>query len=294
MLLGMVLFFGGLGYSFSVYTARSLFGVDLMSDPASASRYSDPAVVSTLRYVQALTAAGMFIIPAWIFCRALERMPADYLKINRAISPAQAVLAVLIVVAIAPFISWLVYINKQVTFPQSWSDLEFQLKAAEDAAGRLTEAFLNVESVWGLAANLLVMALIAAVGEELIFRGVLQNFVREVSGHRHFAVIFVALVFSAIHGQFYGFIARFVLGLVLGYAYLFTGNLWVSILIHFANNAFAVIFSWKPLASRLPGPLTQDHTFEAWYINAASALVTLGLLVVLHRVSRKKSWQHGE
>ncbi len=88
--------------------------------------------------------------------------------------------------------------------------------------------------------NLLVMALIPALGEELIFRASVQQMLVQWFKKPHVAVIITAVFFSAVHVQFYGFLPRLLLGLLLGYVYFFTGNLWYAILLHFINNAFTV------------------------------------------------------
>lgn len=294
ILLGMMMVFGGVGYGIAIYASKALLGVDFIANPELLTAYSDANAVAALKLVQAFSAIGLFIFPAWFFCKSLNREPLDYLKLNRPTKISEALIAIAIIVAITPFISWLVYINEKIRLPASFSHLEATLKQAEELAARITEAFLHVGTLGGLVSNLLVIALIAAVGEEFFFRGVLQNFMRTVTSNKHIAVIFIAIVFSAFHGQFYGSIPRFVLGLVLGYAYLFTGNLWISILIHFTNNALAVIFSYQPFMQSLPGELQQDYTFEAWYINAGSGLLTLGLLLLLRNITLKRVWYNGE
>lgn len=294
ILLGMMLVFGGMAYSIALVSSKALFGVDFVADPSLLNNFSDPNVIAALKYVQALSAIGLFIFPAWFFCKAINREPIDYLKLNRKTKASEVLIALAIMICITPFISWLVYVNEKIQLPASMHELETTLKQTEALAARITEAFLNVSTFGGLISNLVVIALIAAIGEEFFFRGVLQTFLRNITGHPHFAVIFTAVVFSAFHAQFYGFLPRFVLGVVLGYAFLFTGNVWISILIHFTNNALAVVFSYQPFSHLLPAELQSDYTFEAWYINAASALLTLALLLLLRKITSKRVWYNGE
>jgi membrane protease YdiL (CAAX protease family) len=294
ILLGMMLMFGGLAYSIAVYTSKGIFGVDLMSNPSLMNDYSNPQVVNALKYVQALAAIGIFIIPSWHFAKAINRTPADYLKINRKTTVSELGIALAILIAVTPLISWLIYINQKIVLPPQYQQLEQQLKLAEQIAQQLTQAFLNVSTPMGLLSNIIVIAVIAAIGEEFLFRGVLQTFMRSVTNNAHVSVIFVAVVFSAFHGQFYGSIPRFVLGLILGYAFLFTGNLWISIFIHFMNNALAVIFSYPAIQQQLPAQLQQNYTFEAWYINLGSAVATILLLWLLRKTTKNRVWYNGE
>lgn len=174
------------------------------------------------------------------------------------------------------------------------AQLEQELKAAEELAAKLTQAFVKADTLDVLWVNILVIAVLPAIGEEFLFRGVLQNFVRLTTGKKHFAVWMIAIVFSAFHGQFYGFIPRLILGAALGYAYLFTGNLWISIVMHFVNNAFAVVSSYTPIKNNLPTVMQDGYVFESWMINAGSALVTIGLLWILRNITIKRVWYNGE
>lgn len=294
ILLGMMLVFGMMAYSVALFTAGPLFGLNLVENPDLLNQFDQPNVVQALKYVQGIASIGLFVFPAWYFCKAIHRQPATYLKLNRKVYLPETGLALLLVITISPFINWLSYLNGQIQLPASMADLESTFKSAEETAAQLTKAFLNVSTPLGLLANILVVGVIAAIAEEFLFRGALQNFLQQVTGNKHVAVLFAALVFSAVHGQFYGSIPRFVLGAVLGYAYLFTGNLWVSILMHFLNNTLAVLVSYKPWAGGLPPALQEDYVVEEWYINAGSALLTLGLLVFLYYLAQRRTVKYGE
>jgi membrane protease YdiL (CAAX protease family) len=103
-------------------------------------------------------------------------------------------------------------------------------------------AFTATKSLWGLMVNLLMIGVIAAVGEELIFRGVLQRLMIGMVKNVHLAVLITAILFSAFHFQFFSFLPRFVLGVVLGYLMYYGRSIWYPILAHFVNNAMGVIY----------------------------------------------------
>jgi membrane protease YdiL (CAAX protease family) len=90
--------------------------------------------------------------------------------------------------------------------------------------------------------NLLMIGVIAAVGEELIFRGVLQRLMVGMVKNVHLAVVITAILFSAFHFQFFSFLPRFFLGIVLGYLLVYGRSIWYPILAHFINNAMGVIY----------------------------------------------------
>lgn len=293
IVIGMMFVFASVGYSIAMFTSPYLFGVDFLANPTLINDFGNPALVPALKYIQVMVSITAFILPSWYFCKAIYQSPIDYLKINRTVSIKTISIALLLVFAVIPFISWLVYINGKVTFPAEYAQLEAKLQAAEALAGKITVAFLKAESMDVLLINILVIALVPAIGEELLFRGVLQHFFHQVSNNKHLSVWIIAFVFSAFHGQFYGFIPRMMLGVVLGYAFLFTGSLWTSIIIHFVNNAFAVICSYGPLAKQLPAFMANDFVFEAWYINLTSAVLASLLLFVLYKGS-KEEVHHGE
>jgi hypothetical protein len=101
--------------------------------------------------------------------------------------------------------------------------------------------FFEDRSTGGLITNLLVMALVAALSEELFFRGLLQRMFIQNRMNAHVAIMLTAILFSAFHLQFFGFVPRLFLGIILGYLYHITQNLWVPIAAHFCNNAIAVL-----------------------------------------------------
>jgi len=132
-------------------------------------------------------------------------------------------------------------------------------------------------------AGLLVIAVIPALGEEVLFRGVLQNIFQKSFGHTqpHAAIWLAAFVFSAIHLQFYGLVPRMLLGALFGYLYVWSGNLWYPIVAHFANNSITLlaIFLYHQGATD-----TNIESVEAvaWWAALLSALFT-GLLVYVFK-----------
>ena len=90
----------------------------------------------------------------------------------------------------------------------------------------------------------LMVAVLPAIGEELLFRGMIQNLLGEITNRKHISVIITAFLFSAIHMQFFGFVPRFLLGMLLGFLFEWSGSLWWPVIAHFANNGSAVVFTY--------------------------------------------------
>ena len=105
----------------------------------------------------------------------------------------------------------------------------------------LTEFLTDFDSTGYFILAIFVIAVIPGIGEELLFRGFLQNILRRIFKNDHVAIWTAAIVFSAIHFQFYGFIPRVLLGALFGYLYVWTGNLLIPICAHFINNSVSLI-----------------------------------------------------
>ena len=101
-----------------------------------------------------------------------------------------------------------------------------------------------MNSAMDLFINLIMIGLIPAIGEELVFRGVVQKIFSQWSKNVHIGIWSAAFLFSAMHMQFYGFLPRMMLGGLLGYLYVWSGSLWLPIIGHFVNNAGAVLMSY--------------------------------------------------
>lgn len=291
---GMVLIFGSVAYSIAVLTIPTLFNLDINTNPTLLSQFNNPTVIYALKYIQVCSSIGMFILPAWHFGKALNKIPQNYLSLNKAPDYKEAITASAALLIYLPFIAWLAYANEKIQMPPMFQQWEAALKATEELTGKLTQTFLKAENLRDLGVNLFVIAILPAISEELFFRGALQNFIKLVSKNKHLAVWITALVFSAIHGQFYGFIPRLILGAVLGYVYVYSGSIWIPIIMHFVNNGFAVVCSYTPFKEKLPLFLQDGYVFEEWYINTGSAILGSLLIFVIYLLSRKRILYNGE
>lgn len=192
------------------------------------------------------------------------------------------VVAVLIIVTL-PFMSTIIAWNAGTHFPAALHDFEVWARASEDRAAVLTKFLTNFNSPARFWVGVLVIGLVPAVAEELVFRGVIQkNLVRWFSPH--VGVWLGAAIFSAIHMQFFGFVPRFVLGLVLGYLYLWSGNILVSMAAHFTQNAFQLVILYLAQRGQFGWGFDPDSSDALpWALAIPSVLLSAGLLYVLHR-----------
>ena len=228
------------GVGFSI----PFFGMDLLEGAAVLTDYSNPRTVELLKYLQVVNQFGVFILPAILFVVLTDDNFPGYLNLNNGFRRFSLFFGIILLVVSMPFIGWLLELNSGIHLPAALSRVEDWMRASEDTAERLTEAFLSTASWKGFFFNLTMIAVFAAIGEELIFRGILVRLFNEWTGNIHLAVLIPALLFSALHLQFYGFFGRLVLGIILGYLFVWSGSLWVPIIVHFINNAMAVVVSF--------------------------------------------------
>lgn len=240
--------------------------------------------ITMLKVGQGISSALMFIAPPLILYAITRTQPMLQLGFRAPAKGWMLLIGIALMFISLPLTNILGEWNEKVNFGET---LETWLKFFEDTAADLTQRMLEVDSIWGLLFNLLVIALIPAIGEELTFRGVLQQALTKGCKNVHVAVFITAFVFSFIHFQFYGFLPRMFLGLLLGYLYYYSGSIWTSILMHFINNGTAVVLGyleyknltgidWEHFGSTSSLPLWANIT-----VLAASLALTVGSIVLV-------------
>ena len=227
--------FTGIGAAIGgfIYGFKALF--DLASDK--------PGSLEFLKLIQIFSSFGMFVVSALLFAKLESNDWISYLRLKR-FSVLLFLLTILIMFSFGPILEWSSELNKSMKLPGFLKELEDWMLIKEKQVGDLTKQLLVMNSVIVLLVNLLMFAIIPAFGEELIFRGCLQKIFKRWTGNYHIAIWITAIIFSAIHVQFYGFIPRMLLGALFGYLLVWSGSLWLPILAHFMNNAVAVITAY--------------------------------------------------
>ena len=241
-----------------------------------------------MKNAQGISSILMFVVPPIVYyfiTRKEHAMPAlGFRAVNKPWLLYILIGAALMFVSL-PVTNQLTAWNEAMNFGSTFERLEEYMKTLEEAAQAATEKMLKADNIGGLLFNLLIIALIPAVGEELTFRGVLQQgLTRRMNPH--VAIILSAAIFSFIHFQFYGFLPRMFLGILLGYMFYVSGSLWTSILMHFVNNGTAVVLYY--LNDKGIVNVDVDH-FGAMSptMVAISAVVTIALIVVCWRKSKE-------
>lgn len=205
-----------------------------------------PRALSWLRLNQLISQVGVFVLPPLLLAMLLYGLKGIGEGLGlRTKSPSRSWMAgIIFLFAAIPFVNVLMEWNMALHLPESMQALEAWLREQEETANALSQVFLDDASLQGLFLNILIVVLMPAFGEELLFRAGFQPLFIRWLRNPHLGIFLAALFFSALHLQFFGFFPRLLLGLVLGYAYYWTRNLWIPVVMHLINNLTIVLVSW--------------------------------------------------
>ena len=204
----------------------------------------DVTSLNVERAVQFISSVITFIVGGVSVAYLIFENPKEELMISSWGGGKNYLYGIIALLALLPIVGVLNEWNQGISFPDALAPLEQWMREAEDAAAELQERFLSGTSYLDLIINIVIMAITPAICEELLFRGVLQNQLEKWFKNAHIAVWVAAIIFSAIHFQFYGFLPRMVLGAALGYLLVYGKSLWLPIVAHCVNNSLAVITAW--------------------------------------------------
>jgi len=216
-------------------------------------------------------------LPTLIMVYLFEPEGFAFLKFQRKTFVTVLLFTALLVFICSPVINILANFNQKLQLPANWAGLQGWIENSEHEASILTETFLFTSSLSGLFLNILIMAILPAIGEELLFRGLLQQYFIKLSKNAHIGIWITAIIFSAFHMQFFGFLPRMFLGLVLGYLFYYTNNLWYPIAFHFVNNALNVLFYYLKqhgLNNLNPENIGIEHN-QQWMVFVSLAFIGL-------------------
>lgn len=189
------------------------------------------------------TLIGLIIIPTLYLIGIEKQNPITWMKSKSNSLLIILVVAVLVITFFAPnsiFIEW----NANFAFPEFLKEFGEWARERENFAEKFTKFFTTFDSTGEFLFGLLVIAVLPAIGEELVFRGMLQPELYRATGNHHAAIWISAIIFSAFHMQFFGFVPRMLLGALFGYLYVWSGNLFLAMFAHFVNNGFSVLMMY--------------------------------------------------
>ena len=278
MAMGCFMIFGFIG----TFVLAKAAGIDLMtlSDPDKWD-YANPSLLTFLRGMLVVQFFALYIIPVFLFARFCDPKPTQYLGLTTA-KPLYIILGVAALIVALPFVDWTGTINQNL-IPET-TTIGKWMKASEESAAKQIGFMLKRNTVQDLFLNLVLVAVFAGIGEELLFRGVLQRLFIKLFKNPWAGILVTAFIFSAIHLQFYGFIPRFILGILLGLIYWYSGSLWPAIIAHFAYDAFAVVMIWFN-----PALADQESVTVSLGNKSIVAAISLALIIGIVILMKKES-----
>jgi membrane protease YdiL (CAAX protease family) len=233
---------------------------------------------------------GTFYLPSVVL---QKREPLHrYFPIEKA-APIFYVLAVAVLVAFSPMMELIAEWNAQMTLPESLKGVENWMRTQEDASNDLIKKVVMVDHLGLLFLNLVVLAVFPAIAEEYYFRGSLMHIFNRVFKNIHVTIWVTAIIFSAIHVQFFGFFPRVILGAFFGYMLIWTNNIWVPILGHFVNNAIVTVLAFFYTAQGKTFEELQTYDSYSIFVYLGSFMLTVVIAVLFYKKS-KSNINNGE
>jgi len=218
-----------------------------------------------------------FILPSLIFLWwTYGRNWKKAANLSNAPNLVTGLLGSVLLLAAFPFVQFIFSLNKKLPLPD-WAVEQ------EALINTTIQHLLYVQSTPDLLLNLLTIAILPAIGEELLFRGIIQSNIEKGTKNFHLAIWLTALIFSFIHFQFQGFIPRVLLGALLGYLFVWSRNLWIPIIAHLIYNASQILLQYFHQKGVLGMNLNEIETVPIWLV-----LVSIGGVIALGRFLYKK------
>ncbi len=229
-----------------------------------------PALLNPLRFLLSIMHGFTFLVPALVFAYIYWKPLKNSLYLHRLPTLSGFAWAALAVVAAMPLVIVMHYFNTLIP-----ADIQQQ-------AGReLQMAMLRMDSPTDLFFTFLLVGIMAGVGEELLFRGVLQRIFALRFANIHLAVLFSGILFSLVHFELQAFVPRLFLSMVFGYVFYWSGSLYTSIALHLLYNGLQVfaVYANPEMSAATPTP----PEMPMYFIALGGALVLGFAALRLHK-----------
>lgn len=246
--------------------------------------------ITAVKFFQIFQSVGVFIIPSLILAFIFYGDYREYLKLKNSPNIIYIILAILSIIVSVPVINYFSYLNSNIDLPDFMGILEDKIIDMENEANYLMESFLDTLTVKGFILNIIMICILPALGEELLFRGIFQQLFIEWTKNIHIGILLGAFLFSFIHFQFFGFLPRLLLGIYFGYLFVWSRTIWLPIIAHFTNNAFAVVYYYISGRSIGHSEIENIGTSEGDFIFLTlSIFLSFTLIYSIYIITRSKT-----
>lgn len=235
-------------------------------------------LINVVKVIGICTHIFQYTIPVLMFTLLLYRKaPLESLMLNKPPQLKHLLYSIVLVGSIYPFISFVYY----------WNTALLPANAISKDTLDLQSFLMDMKSPIDFVLNIILLGFVAGIGEELLFRGVLQKLFTKLSKNVHFGALSTGFLFSLMHFQLEGFIPRMILGTLFCYLLIFTANLWITMIIHILFNSFQVAIPYcYPQSMEKINEVQEVSPFLA----AASLLVFIGILVIFTKQNTKSAY----
>ena len=266
--------------------AMAKYGFNIVED-IQQLKLTSPNIINTLWIIQiAGTTFPIFAAPVF-FSYVIAKDTQGYLKAKAAFPWGLLLLVFLIMLVSNPAIEILSLINQKMQLPHFLSGVQKWMEDSENSAQKITETMLQMKNIGDLVLNVLLIGLLTAIVEEFMFRGVIQTIFVRWTKNKHVAIWITAILFSAFHLEFFGFLPRLLLGALFGYFVAWSGSIWPAVWAHFLNNGTAVVATYLFQHKAIKENPDDQHLFStAGYL--FSFLIMLLLLFIYRKIAIEK------
>lgn len=268
-----------IGTSISIFIALSYLHIPALQLQDALAKTENANLSRAIQFISTLFAMAL---PAIIFSRILNRKPFRYIGFNKAISGKQVFILIVIVIVALTLSAALSELNEMIPISKS---LEQSFKKMEEEYNKEVFAIANMKTVQDYIVSLIIIALLPAIFEEMLFRGCLQPVMINITKNVFVGILITSILFSALHASFYGFLSRLALGVILGYIFYYSKNLWLPVIFHFLHNALGVtqLYALSKKGLLNSNAMSED-TLPLYY-----GLIALAALYFAFRIFKKES-----
>jgi len=227
-------------FIWAAFPIVTLFGITLSSTSTINVDSTNGVSILSLCIAQILSVIMLLVLPSITLAYLYKKEVWSFFNLKEVPSLKMVLLVLGLIVSANLFLNLLIDLNALIPLPDGLAE-KFQLM--HDAAVNGQKNFLTFNNIFEFILVFFTISILPAITEEMYFRGVLMRTLLDMKiGFVH-AIVISSFLFALIHFEFYYLLPIFFMGVILGYIYYRTKNLWLSILAHFFNNGFILILS---------------------------------------------------
>ena len=247
---------------------------------------SNPKYYYAVIMLQVISTFFIFFLPSWIFAKLCYSKPVQFTGFQTRFNFKQVVWIVAILALTFPLSATLAELARLIPLP---NDLKTKFDTMETTREAQEAILIKINSLSKYLVSIIVIAILPAIFEELLFRGVIQNIFTKWFKGPWVAILLTAFIFSIIHLSFYGFFVRFALGIILGLIFYYSGSLWLVIIFHFFYNGLQVTALYFFNMTENPNVKDIEGNFPLWV-----GIIAIVILFYAFKKFKDISWKEQE